>query len=119
MKRFVFVRIVGFLEHRHIVSPALVEIFVFIGIYGVDLQTNHAEIFSCQLTGFTDVLYVALPTAFPGKDQDFLHAGVSNDLHFMLDLGHIQLHALDVVIAVEAAVNAVVFAIIGDVQRGK
>ena len=61
-------------------------------------------------------LYIALRTAFAGKDQDFLHTGVSNDFHFMLNLLHIQLHAVDMVVAVEAAVDAVILAIVGNVQ---
>ena len=53
-----------------------------------------------------------------GEDQDLLHAAVRNDLHLVLDLRHVQLHPLDMVEAVEAAVDTVVFAI-GDVQGVK
>ena len=58
-------------------------------------------------------------TAFAGENQDFLHAAVGDDLHFVFNLLHVQFHALNVVIAVEAAVNAVILAVVGDVQRGK
>ena len=63
--------------------------------------------------------YITLGAALSGEDQDLLHAAVGDDLHLMLDLRHIQLHPLDVVVAVEAAVDAVVFAVIGDVQGGE
>ena len=40
-----------------------------------------------------------------------------DDLHLLFDLLHGQLHALDVVVAVEAAVHAVILAVVGDVKR--
>ena len=39
--------------------------------------------------------------------------------HLVLDLLRVQLHPLDVVVAVEAAVNAVVLAVVGDVKGGE
>ena len=119
MERFVFVGIVGFLKHCHIVHPTFMEIAVLIGVDGIYFYPHHSEILSRQLTGFADILHIALSAAFPGEDQYFLHAGIGNDLHFVLDLLHAQLHAPDMVVAVEAAVYAVVLAIIGNVQRGE
>ena len=119
VESLIFLRIVSFLEHGHIVNAAFVEITVLIGVDGVNFHTHHAEIFSCELAGFTDILHITLRTAFAGKDQDLLHPGIGNDLHFIFNLLHIQLHAVDMVITVEAAVNTVVLAIIGDIQRGK
>ena len=116
MKGFVFVGVVGFLKDRHIVGATLMEICVFVGVDGVDFQSHHAEVFPRQFAGFANVLYVAFGPAFTGENQDFLHAAVGDDLHFMLDLFHIQFHALDLVIAVETAVNAVVFAVVGNVE---
>ena len=37
----------------------------------------------------------------------------------MLYLLHIELHALDVIVAVETAVNAVILAVVGDIQRSE
>ena len=62
-----------------------------------------------------DVFHTADLAALPGQNQDFLHAAVSDHLHFFFDLLHGQLHTADVVIAVEAAVDAVIFAVIGDI----
>lgn len=44
---------------------------------------------------------------------------VRDDLHFLFNLLHIQLHAVDVVIAVEAAVYTVILAVIRNIQGGE
>ena len=115
----VLVGIVCLLKNGDIVGPALVEIAVLVGVDGVDLQPHHAEVLPGQLAGLADIFHIALGAALSGEDQDLLHAAVGDDLHLMLDLRHIQLHPLDVVVAIEAAVDAVVFAVIGDVQGGE
>ena len=74
MQRLVFVRVVGLLEHRHIVGAALVKIAVLIGIDRIDLQPHIPEIFPRQLTGLADILHIALGPALPGQNQDLLHA---------------------------------------------
>ena len=115
----VLVGVIGLLKNGDVVGPALVEIAVLVGVDGVDLQPHHAEVFSGQLAGLADIFHIALGAALSGEDQDLLHAAVRNDLHLVLDLRHVQLHPLDMVVAVEAAVDTVVFAVIGDVQGGE
>ena len=70
---FVFLCIVGLLKYRHIVGTTLMEIPILVRVDRINLQTDHAEILSCQLTGLTDVLYIALPSTLTCEDQDFLH----------------------------------------------
>ena len=62
---------------------------------------------------------VTLAAALAGENEDFLHSAVGDDLHLFFNLLHGQLHAVDVVIAVKPTVHAVVFTVIGNVQRGK
>ena len=115
VQRLILIRIVSLLEHRYIVRAALVQITVFICVDRINLKAHHAEVFPRQLAGISDVGYIALTAALAGQNQDFLHAAVSDHLHFFFDLLHGQLHTADVVIAVEAAVDAVIFAVIGDI----
>ena len=111
--------VVGFLENRHVVHAAFVQIAVLVGIHRINFHTHHAEILTGQLAGFADVFHAALRAAFACENQDFFHAAVGNHLHLVLDLLHGELHALDVVVAVEAAIDAVVFAVVGDIERRK
>ena len=119
MKLLVAIGVVGLLKNGDVVGAAFVEIAVLLGVHGVDLQAHHAEILPGQPAGFPDIFHVALPPALPGKDQNLLHAAGGNDLHLLLDLLQGELHAADVVVAVEAAVDAVVLAVVGDIQGGE
>ena len=95
------------------------KVAVFVCVDRIDLQTDHAEVFACQFAGFPDICYVALGTAFAGENQDFFHAAVRDDLHFMFNLLGSQLHAVDVVVTVKTAVNAVILTVVRDVERSK
>ena len=117
MERLVFDGIVGFLKDRHVVGAAFVEICVFVGIDRIDFQSDVSEILTRKSAGFSDIFDVAFLPALAGQDQDFFHTAVGDDLHFMLDLLEGQLHAANRIVTVEAAVNAVVAAVIGDIQR--
>ena len=117
MKRFVFVGVVGFLKNGDIVRAAFVQIAVFVCIYRIDFQSDHAEILPRELAGFANVFDVALSAAFAGEKKDLLHSALCDDLHFVFYLFHAQLHAADFVVAVKAAVDTVIFAVIRDVQR--
>ena len=116
MKLFVFIGIVCLLEYRNVVSAAFVQILIFICIDRIDLKADHAKILSRQLAGFTDRVHITLGTALAGKEQDLFHTGLRDDSPFMLDLRHIPLHAVDMVVAGDAAVNATVLAVVGHVQ---
>ena len=100
------------LKYSHIVDSALVKISVFIGIKGIYLYPHHTEVFPCKPAGFADILDTALRSALACKNEYLLHTAVCYDLHLVLDLLHIQFHSPDVIIAVETAVYAVIFAVI-------
>ena len=113
------VTVISLLKYSYIVNSAFVQILVFIGIQRIDLNPDHAEILSRQLAGFADVLHTALCAALACENKYLLHTAVGDDLHLVLDLLHIKLHALYVIIAVKSAVNAVVLAVVGDIQRSE
>ena len=111
--------IVGFLENGHVVYAAFMQVAVLVGIHRVDFYAYHAEILASQLAGLADVFHAALGSALACEQQNLFHAAVGNDLHLVFNLLHIQLHALDMVVAVESAVDAIVFAVVGDVDGRK
>lgn len=43
------------------------------------------EIFPGDLYGFSDVFYIRIRAALAGQNQDFLHTGLRDDLHLVLD----------------------------------
>ena len=64
-------------------------------------------------------MYVAHSRAFPGQDQDFFQPLSGNSLHFRFYFSGSKLGAFDIVVAVKAAVDAVIFAVVGDIKRGE
>ena len=119
MKLLVPCVVVGLLEHRHIVHPAPVEVGVLVGVHGVHLDAHHFEILPGDFAGLPDVLHVAHLPALSGEDEDFLQAGFGDGGHLPLNPRRVQLGPADLVVAVEAAVDAVVLAVVGDVDGGK
>ena len=117
MQGFVFIRIVCFLENRYIIGAAFMEICVFVGVDRIDFQTDDFEIFLCNFAGFPDVLYCGFAAAFSGKNQDFPQSCFGDGCHFFIDFFFVQLGTVDFIMAVETAVNAVVFAVVGNVDR--
>ena len=95
------------------------QILVVCHIHRIDFEADVLEIFPCELAGVADVFDAALRLALARQNQDFLHAAVSDDLHFMCDFVMRELEALDVVVAVETAIDTVILAIIRDVERRK
>ena len=93
------------------------QVAIFVHVDRIDFHAHHAEILAGQLAGFADVFYAAFGAALARENQDFFHTAVGNHLHLVLDLLHRELHALDVVVAVEPAIDAVVFAVVRDVER--
>ena len=116
MKGFVFVGIVGFLKNGDVVGTALVEISIFIRIYRINFQADDAEIFPGDLTGISNVFDSGFGTAFSGKNQDFLKAGGGDGCHFFFDFIRGKLCPADFVVAVETAVNTVVFTVVCNVN---
>jgi len=119
MELFVALAVVRFLEHGHVIDAAFVQVLVFVDVYRIDFDADELEVLAGKLASFADVFDATFGAAFAGKQQDFFHTAVGDDLHFMLDLFHIQLHTLDVIVAVESAIDAVVFAVVCDVERSE
>ena len=117
MQGLVFICVVCLLKNSHIINTTFMQIFVFIHIYRVDLDSDILKIFSCDLHRFPDICNIRICPALACQDQNFFHAGMRNNLHLMLDLLHRQLLPADVVITVEATVNAVVLAIVCNIKR--
>ena len=95
------------------------QVGIFVGVQWIDFQPHDAEVFARQRAGLADVGNGGHRTAFACQKQDFLQSGRGDRLHLTLNLLRVQLRAADFVVAVEAAVDAVVFAVIRDIQRGK
>ena len=115
----VLVGVVGLLEDRDIVDAALMQISVLVNIDRIDLDTDIAKIFARDFDGFSDVLYVGILAALAGEDEDLLHAGLRDHLHFVLDLFKGELFAADLVVAVESAVDAVVLTVVCNINGCK
>ena len=117
MKLFITFAVVRFLEYGHVIDAAFVQVLVLVDIHWVDFDANELEVFTCKFACFADVFDAAFRTAFTGEQEDFFHAAIGNDFHLVLDLFHVQLHALDMVVAVEPTIDAVVFAVVRDIER--
>ena len=117
MQRFVFVRIIGFLENSDIIRTAFMKVLIFIHIDRINLKTYISEILAGQFTGLTDVFHITHMSALACQHQDFLNTGICNDFHFMLDFLHVQFLAVNMVITVKTTVNAIIFTVIGNIKR--
>ena len=119
MKRLVLVCVVSFLKNGHIIDAAFMQITVLIDIDRIDFYADIAEIFLRDFHRLTDVLNIGVLAALTGQHQDLLHAGICDDFHLVLDFFERELFAADLVVAVETAVDAIVLAIVGDIDRCK
>ena len=117
MQSFVFIRIIGLLENCHIICAAFVKICVLIRIHRIHLKADHLEIFSRDLTGFSDVLHIGFGFALSGKDQDLLQTSLGDRCHFLLDLFFVQLCTADLIVAVKSTVDAVILTVVCNVDR--
>ena len=110
-------QVVGFLKNGDKICPCFPQHRVFVSIHGVHFQPDRGEIFLGNADSFRNVFRTGNRTAFTGEQQYLPHAGFGDVLHFRFDFRCIQLAAGNGILAVEAAVNALVFAVVGDVQR--
>ena len=114
---FVLLVVIGLLKYGNVVHTALMQISVLIHVERINLDADDTEILARQLNGLADVGYRRHGTALTGQNEDFLQTGFRDGLQLLLDLVHIQLGTANLVVTVETAVNAVIFAVIGDIQR--
>ena len=119
MKGLIFIRIVSFLEHRHIIYTTFMEILIFIHIHRINLNSDIFKILSRNLYRLSNICYIRIGTALTGKHQNFFHSRLRDDLHLMLNFFKRQLLPADIIVTVKSTINAVVLAIVGNVQRCK
>ena len=74
MQCFIFIRIIGLLKYCHIIRPTLMEIAVLITVDRIDFKAYISKIPAGQLTGLSDISYIALGPALAGQHQDFLNS---------------------------------------------
>ena len=117
MQGFVLLIVIGLLEYGDVVHAAFMQISVLVHVQRIDLDADDAEILARQLDRLADVGHRRHGAALAGQHQNLLQAGLRDGLELLLDLVHVEFSAADLVVAVEAAVNAVVFAVICDVER--
>ena len=67
-------------------KDAFMQILVFIRVYRINLNADVAEILPCNLYSLADVLHIRVRPALTCQNQNFLHAGIRDHLHLMLDL---------------------------------
>ena len=108
----VAVGVVCLLEYRDVVDAAPVQICVFVGVHRVDLDADCLEIMARELAGIADVLDAARAAAFARQYENLFEPRFGDRLKLSLDFLHVELRAADFVVAVEAAVDAVIFAVV-------
>ena len=119
MELAVFVGIISLLKNGDKVCPALVQVSVILRVHGVDLKPDNLKVAPRDFAGFPDVGNIRHFGAFAGEDQDLLQTGSGNGLHLLFNFCLIKPCAVDFVVAVEPAVDAVIFAVVGNVKRGE
>ena len=117
MEGSILVGIVCFLEDRDIVGATFVEIFIVFRIDRIDFHVDDPEVLAGDLDGVADIFDVAHLRAFTGEHDDFFDARVGDVLTFAVEFFVGQAGALDLVVRIEAAVDAVVIAVVGEVDR--
>ena len=119
MQLCVFILIICFLENSYVIYAAFMQISVFIAVERIDFYAYNLKVLACLLAGLANVMHVTHFAAFTCENENFLLAGSGDGLHFGSNLLAAQAGALNFIMAVEAAVNAVIFAVVGDIQRRK
>ena len=119
MKCLIFIRIVSFLEHRHIIYTTFMEILIFIHIHRINLNSNIFKILSRNLYSFSNVFHIGISAALTGKHQNLFHSRLRDDLHLMFNFFKRQLLPANIVVTVKSTINAVVLAVVGNIQRCK
>lgn len=113
MQLCVFILIICFLENSYVIYAAFMQISVFIAVERIDFYAHNLKVLACLLAGLANVMHVTHFAAFAGENENFLLAGSGDSLHFGSNLLAVQAGALNFIMAVEAAVNAVIFAVVG------
>ena len=117
VERFVFVGIVRFLEYSDIVGAAFVEIGIVLGVGRVYFHVDDTEVLASDFDGVADVLDVAHLRTFTGQHDDFFNARVGDILAFLVKFLIVQTGPFYFVVRVESAVDAVIVAVVGKINR--
>lgn len=94
--------------NSYVIYAAFMQISVFIAVERIDFYAYNLKVLACLLAGLADVMHVTHFAAFTGENENFLLAGSGDSLHFGSNLLAAQAGALNFIMAVEAAVNAVI-----------
>ena len=95
------------------------QIGVFIAVHRINLYAHHLKVLASQLTSFPNIAYSAHFAAFAGQNEDFLHTGFGDGLHFGYQLLPVKTCSVNAIVAIKAAVNTVILAIVGDIKGRK
>lgn len=117
MQCFILIGVVRFLENGDVICAAFMEKPVFIDVYGIDFDADDAEILTGDPDGIADIGDVRHMTAFAGEHEDFFQSRDGDVPTFPVQFVVRQAGALDLIMRIETAVNAVIFAIIGEIDR--
>lgn len=117
MQPVVELGIVGLLEHGHAVHAAFHHEAVFVLGHGVDFDAHAGEQGLDAAGDLRDVLGRGEFAGIAGEQQDVLQAHVRDGLGFVVGLFGAQVAARLLVVGVEAAVTALVGAVVRHVER--
>ena len=95
------------------------QISVLFHIERINLNADDTEVLARQFDRLPDILDRRHRTALAGQQQNLLQTGRGDGFQLPLDFLHIEPRAADLIMAVKSAIYAIVFTIVGDVQRGK
>ena len=116
---FVAAGVIGLLEYRYVIRAAFLQVGIFIGVHGVDLKAHILEIARGDLAGFADVFHGTFSATFAGENEHFLKPCLGDRCHLCFDLLSVELRATDFVVAVEATIDAVVLAVVRQIDGGE
>lgn len=88
------------------------QVFIVFLVHGIDFKTDNAEVAACHLARFSNIGNGGHVAAFACEHEDFLKTCGGNGLHFFFHLGKVKTGPVNLVVAVEAAVDAVIFAVV-------
>ena len=118
VERFVLVGIVRFLEDGDVVGAAFVEVGIVLGVGRIDFHVDDPEVLTSDFDGVADVFDVAHLGTFTGQHDDFFDARVGDVFAFLMELFVVQAGPFYFIVRVKAAVDAVVVAVVGKINRG-
>ena len=112
MQLRITVTVVGLLKNSDIIRAAFMQISIFIRVHRIDFDADIFEVFMCDFAGTADIFHIAHIPAFTCQDQHFFHPRPGNRFHFSAYAILIKLRTANLILAVETAVNTVIFTVV-------